>query len=159
MKRRNSTSGRMVALVTRSAIALATGCTGSGSTPASRPPAGYGIPAGENVTGAISSLAFDEAEATRYTRTADMLEGRVPGLRVGRSWRGEITLEIRGVGTIFGEPLLVIDGATIHTGNIGSALAAVHPRDVVRIDVLKDATSAAVYGVRGGNGVIIITTR
>jgi TonB-dependent SusC/RagA subfamily outer membrane receptor len=56
------------------------------------------------------------------------------------------------------EPLLVIDGVPAQ-GAIGPALAGLAPRDVARIDVLKDAGSTAIYGIRGANGVILITTK
>jgi len=57
------------------------------------------------------------------------------------------------------EPLLVIDDITIPAGSLASALVGIAPRDVARVDVLKDAGATAVYGSRGANGVIIITTK
>jgi TonB-dependent SusC/RagA subfamily outer membrane receptor len=57
------------------------------------------------------------------------------------------------------EPLLVIDDIPVQRGSLSMALASIAPHDVARIDVLKDAGSAAVYGSRGANGVVIITTK
>jgi len=77
---------------------------------------------------------------------------------------GSYTLRIRGPsslrGTLAGEePLLVIDDVPVSLGSLSNALAGIAPQDVARIDVLKDAGSTAIYGVRGANGVIIITTK
>lgn len=69
-------------------------------------------------------------------------------------------MQIRGKRSFSGgsEPLLVIDGVPVH-GAIASAVAGIAPRDVARIDVLKDAGSTAIYGAQGANGVIVITTK
>lgn len=161
---RNEINTRALGLAGTLGVALAIGCGGSGPRPYSRPApnevsVGYSTTSRTDVVSAISSLEVDEARDVGYSRIEDMLEGRVPGLRVLRSAHGGATLQIRGVGSFTSEPLLVIDGVQMHPGNIGSALAALHVRDVARVDVLKDASSAAIYGIRGGNGVIIITTR
>jgi len=73
---------------------------------------------------------------------------------------GDVSLRIRGTRSLHGdnEPLLVIDGVPAH-GAIGAALAGLVPRDIARIDVLKDAGSTAIYGIQGANGVILITTK
>ena len=66
----------------------------------------------------------------------------------------------RGIEPIMAdEPLLVIDDIPVPQGSLGSALAGMSPRDVGRVDVLKDAAAASIYGSRGANGVIIITTK
>lgn len=57
------------------------------------------------------------------------------------------------------EPLLVIDDVPVPRGSLGSVLAGLAPRDVARIDVLKDASATGLYGSRGANGVIVITTK
>src|SRR5207249_9192561 len=77
---------------------------------------------------------------------------------------GDFTLRIRGFKTLRqlggdDEPLLVIDDITVPAGSLGSALAGIAPHDVARIDILKDAGATVVYGSRGANGVIIITTK
>ena len=119
---------------------------------------GYGTESTSQVTGAIASLSPDEADA-RVTQVVQMLE-RVTGLTVFRLPGGGVSLRIRGTRSLHGddEPLLVIDGVPAQ-GAIGPALAGLAPRDVARIDVLKDAGSTAIYGVRGANGVILITTK
>lgn len=100
----------------------------------------------------------------RVTRVEELLQGRVPGLEVRRLPDGNYTLRIRGQHGIRGnpgddEPLLVIDGSLMPPGSLGSALAAIAPRDVARIDVLKDVAATGFYGARGANGVIVITTK
>ena len=119
---------------------------------------GYGTESTQQVTGAIASLSPGEKDA-RVTQVVQMLE-RVSGLTVIHLPNGDVTLRIRGTRSLHGdnEPLLVIDGVPAQ-GAIGAALAGLSPRDIARIDVLKDAGSTAIYGVRGANGVILITTK
>jgi TonB-dependent starch-binding outer membrane protein SusC len=149
------------------AFALLSGCGRSGEprsatpTPDDEVSVGYGTQSKENVTGAVTSITPTEAEA-RVARVEDLLS-RVPGLEVRPMPNGNYTLRIRGQHSIRGnatddEPLLVIDGV-VASGSLGSALAGVAPRDVARIDVLKDASATAIYGSRGANGVVIITTK
>jgi TonB-dependent SusC/RagA subfamily outer membrane receptor len=96
-----------------------------------------------------------------YARIEDLIEGRAPGVRVLHNQDGSIRLQIRGISSPTGhnDPLVVIDGSPTTELRPGSALAALNPSDVVSIDVLKDAASTAFYGMRGANGVIVITTR
>jgi TonB-dependent SusC/RagA subfamily outer membrane receptor len=110
------------------------------------------------VTGSIASLSPDEADA-RVTDAVQLLE-RVPGLTVTRLPDGGVSVQIRGTRSLHGdnEPLLLIDGVPAQ-GAIGRALAGLAPRDIARIDVLKDAGATAIYGIRGANGVILITTK
>jgi TonB-dependent SusC/RagA subfamily outer membrane receptor len=70
-------------------------------------------------------------------------------------------VRVRGGGGVLGdgEPLFVVDGVPLRALGPGGALDGIVPEDVARIDVLKDAASAAIYGSRGANGVILITTR
>ncbi|HTH65012.1 MAG TPA: TonB-dependent receptor plug domain-containing protein [Gemmatimonadales bacterium] len=86
----------------------------------------------------------------------ESLAGRFPGVEVNRTPSGVI-VRIRGGSSILGsnEPLYVIDGVEIMPGPDG-ALAGINPYDIESIEVLKDATSTAMYGSRGSNGVIII---
>jgi len=87
-----------------------------------------------------------------------MLEGRVPGLEVQRLGGNGISLRLRGARSFVGssEPLIVLDGTPLH-GPAGATLAGMDPRDVKRIDVLRDGSSLAAYGLRGANGVLLIT--
>ena len=121
---------------------------------------GYNAGDRHDETGAVSSLTGSEVSDPRYSSMAELLTGRVPGLQVLRGPNGPV-LRIRGVGSFIGstEPLIVVDGVALSEPGLPSPLWAINPRDVLRVDVLKDGTSAALYGVRGGNGVIVITTR
>jgi len=87
----------------------------------------------------------------------ESLSGRFPGVEVSRTSDGGVSVRIRGGSSIMGsnEPLYVIDGVEITPGPNG-ALAGINPYDIDSIEVLKDATSTAMYGSRGSNGVIII---
>lgn len=93
-----------------------------------------------------------------YTRIEQILVGRFPGVQVYSTGRG-LAIQIRGATSILGntQPLFVLDGVPFETGSEG--LLPINPDDVARIEVLKDAASIAEYGVRGSNGVILITTK
>jgi TonB-dependent SusC/RagA subfamily outer membrane receptor len=124
---------------------------------------GYGTRSRTLNTSAITSISPTEADA-RVGRVEDLLLGRVPGLDIVPLSNGGYTLRIRGARRFNGgetrdEPLLVIDNIAAPVGSLSSTLAGISPRDVARIDVLKDAAATSIYGVRGGNGVIIITTK
>jgi TonB-dependent SusC/RagA subfamily outer membrane receptor len=118
---------------------------------------GYGEQDRSLVTTAISSIA-PAGGPNRYARIEEMMRGRAPGVevrRVGHDFR----IRVRGAGALGGgEPLIVIDGMPMQQTSV-SALAGLNPNDVQRIDVLKDAGATAMYGSRGSNGVIVITTR
>ena len=166
------TDRRMRALlsVMAGACALTTpGC--SHSRPAAEPhPAavdsvsfGYGRQARRDVTGSISSIDSASLASTRVTRIEELLRGRVPGLEVITRPDGRLSVRIRGGSTLMasggGEPLYVIDGMPLHTGDLIGALDGISPHDISRIEVLKDAGATAAYGIDGANGVILITTR
>ena len=86
-----------------------------------------------------------------------VLAGRFPGVEVNRTADGGVAVRIRGGSSLLGsnEPLYVIDGVEINPG-VNGALTGINPYDIESIEVLKDATSTAMYGSRGSNGVIII---
>jgi TonB-dependent SusC/RagA subfamily outer membrane receptor len=115
----------------------------------------------ENGAHAVSTVTREEFESMRVGRIEELLMGRVPGLVVMRTPNGGYSLRIRGRTSFYGndEPLIVIDGMPIRQGGASNALMSLDPGDVARVDVLKDAGSTAVYGVQGGNGVVLITTR
>ena len=150
------------------ATALAAGCGPTSprlETPAPQDEVsvGYGTQNRHAITGAVTSVSPTEAE-TRVPRIEQLLQARVPGLEVLPLRDGTYTLRIRGAHGLRGsktedEPLLVIDDIPTLPGALGPVLASLAPSDIQRIDVLKDASATAVYGVRGGNGVIIITTK
>ena len=169
MTRRLPLHTRLAAPCSGLGIALLIGCTRAGSprleTPApdDEVSVGYGTQLKKNTTAAVTSVTPTEAEA-RLGRVEDFLAARVPGLEVLRLGDGTYTLRIRGAHGIRGrvtdgEPLLVVDDLPLTSGSVGSALAGIAPQDIARVDVLKDAAGTAIYGVRGGNGVIIITTK
>jgi TonB-dependent SusC/RagA subfamily outer membrane receptor len=120
---------------------------------------GYGTVARRDVTGAVGSVSGEVAQRSSPTTMADMLAGRVAGVEVRALPGGGTSVTIRGLRSLRGdgEPLFVVDGVPQHGGTNG-ALRDLDPRDVRSIDVLKDAGSTAAYGVRGANGVILITT-
>ena len=124
---------------------------------------GYEMQSRQTVTGAVGTIILpDDVGRPRVNRIEELLEGRVPGVSVTRLRGGNLSLQIRGVGRGYGngEPLLVVDGTPWTTDMpIRSLLNAINPNDVARIDVLKDASSAAIYGSRAGNGVLLITLR
>ncbi len=93
-------------------------------------------------------------------RVEDLIAGRFAGVEVIRLTNGGSAVRIRGVNTIMGntEPLYIIDGLEVSAGP-GGALAGLNPADIARIDVLKDPGSTAIYGIRGANGVILVTTK
>jgi TonB-dependent SusC/RagA subfamily outer membrane receptor len=100
------------------------------------------------------------AESAHYVYMEQLLMARAPGLEVRSVGQGRFTLFLRGRPTLGEgrEPLVVIDG--MQFGENGTdILAAMTPRDVKRVEVLKDAASTSVYGTRGANGVVVVTTR
>ena len=113
---------------------------------------GYSTQKRVNLTGAVSAITNEELVATKSQNAQNMLTGKVPGVRVIQktSEPGEFTnqFDIRG----FGSPLIVVDG--VPRGN----LQRMDPNEIESISVLKDA-SAAIYGVRAANGVVLITTK
>lgn len=144
------------------AIALA-GCSQSGATrqddaQEDEVSIGYGTQSKANTTGSQSSVDVDK-EKRPIARVEELLEG-VSGVRVLRSPTGGIRVQIRGASSILGsnEPLYVVDGMPIEVQS-GEGLSWLNPADIATIDVLKDASSTSIYGSRGANGVVIITTK
>lgn len=89
-----------------------------------------------------------------------LLQGRLSGVTVSRAPGGGISVQIRGPSSFYltDEPLYVVDGIPIQPGP-GSTLSWLNPQDIASITVLKDPGSTAIYGVRGGNGVVVIKTK
>lgn len=120
---------------------------------------GYGVQKKSDLTGSIASVkAKDMVRATPSGNITDALQGRMAGVSVlsgsGDPTSGN-TIRVRGVNSVNAEggPLVVVDGF------IGGSLDALNPADIASIEVLKDASAAAVYGSRGANGVILVTTK
>jgi TonB-linked SusC/RagA family outer membrane protein len=119
----------------------------------------YGIQKKISVTGAIASIDAKEIKQSSAANMTAVLAGRLPGLIAiqsggGQPGRDDATMYLRGAATLNGQnPLVLIDG--VPRDNI----RAIDPNEVATITVLKDASATAVFGVRGANGVILITTK
>lgn len=115
---------------------------------------GYGKVKRKHVTSSVSKVSLSEKSASSYTDMGEFLMGRVPGLTVTKTGNG-YKYVIRSTNTIYGntDPLFVVDGMTVDD------ISYLNPSDVDHVEVLKDASSAAIYGTQGGNGVILITTK
>ncbi|MFI5157237.1 MAG: SusC/RagA family TonB-linked outer membrane protein [Sphingobacteriales bacterium] len=121
---------------------------------------GYGTQKKRDLTGAISSVSSKDIANQPVPDVGEALEGKAPGVQIISSGApgSNVTVQIRGVGTINdASPLLVIDG--VPTPADVNYLNNLNMNDVASIDVLKDASAAAIYGSQGANGVIIITTK
>ncbi len=133
---------------------------------------GYGKVAKKDLTGAIGSLGIEDFNKGLQTSVDQMIKGRVPGVHITQSTSapgGGVSVRIRGVNslTASNDPLYVIDGFPIDNSAVtpGGAsmqrnpLNTLNPQDIASIEVLKDASATAIYGARGANGVILITTK
>ena len=128
---------------------------------------GYGSVKKEDMTGSITAIKADEVNRGAVVSTQDMLKGKVSGLYVmpgdGGPGSGS-TIRIRGAASLNAskDPLIVIDGVPIANGagsGMSNPLETINPNDIESFSILKDASSAAIYGSRASNGVIIITTK
>jgi TonB-dependent starch-binding outer membrane protein SusC len=118
---------------------------------------GYGTQSKKDITGAVAVIASEELLATPTTNLGQALQGKVAGVTVGNenSPGGGVMVRIRGFGTINdNSPLYVIDGVPTK-GNLNT----LNQNDIESMQILKDASSASIYGSRAGNGVVIITTK
>ena len=119
---------------------------------------GYGTQEKKEITSAVTSVKEADFNRGTVNDPIQLLQGKVAGLNITRPGgdpNAGFNVRLRGVST-FGansEPLIVIDGV------IGGSLSTVDPNDIASIDVLKDASAAAIYGSRGGSGVILVTTK
>lgn len=119
---------------------------------------GYGEQRKSDVTGASSSVSAKEIAKRPLVRVEQALQGTTSGVTVssssGQPGRG-LNVRIRGANSITGsnEPLYVIDGF------VGGNIESINPNDIESLEILKDASSAAIYGSRGSNGVVLITTK
>ncbi|MEM7654852.1 MAG: SusC/RagA family TonB-linked outer membrane protein, partial [Bacteroidota bacterium] len=122
---------------------------------------GYGTKKKVDITGSISPITSDDFEAQPLTRVSDALQGRAAGVQVNStdgSPGNNARIRIRGTNSITGPggPLVVVDGVI---WDVGANLGSINPSDIQAIQVLKDASSTALYGSRGANGVILVTTK
>ncbi len=119
---------------------------------------GYGTQKVTKVSGAISTVKAADIEKLVPVRTEDALQGRATGVNViqGGSPGSKPTVLIRGIPSFSGtDPVVIIDGVPQSLTDLNS----INPTDIESINVLKDAATTAIYGVKGGNGVILVTTK
>lgn len=120
---------------------------------------GYGKQKRESVTAAIATIESKELVQSPQANISNSLVGRLPGLlavqRSGQPGEDQTTLRIRGTGTFAGssDPLVIVDGIE------GINYNSIDPNEIESLSILKDASATAVFGVRGANGVVIITTK
>ena len=139
---------------------------------------GYGVVKKSDLTGSVSSLQRDDLNAGVNTSIDDLLLGKTAGVQITQASGepgGGVTMQIRGASSIgaSSDPLYVIDGFPIDnsglvtgtgSGVVGTRtprnpLASINPSDIESIEILKDASATAIYGSRGANGVILVTTK
>ena len=120
---------------------------------------GYGVQKKSDVTGALASVSSEELNTKPVSNAFEALQGKAAGVDITSSQRpGELgDIRIRGNRSLnaSNSPLYVVDGVPLNSGGIET----INPRDIESIDILKDASSTAIYGSRGANGVILITTK
>ena len=121
---------------------------------------GYGTQKKGEITSSITSMKEENFNKVPVVNPMSLIEGRVAGLTInsgGNDPNGELNIQLRGATSLKGNntPLIIIDGVP---GDKNS-LDAIAPEDIEAIDVLKDGSAAAIYGTRGNNGVVIVTTK
>ena len=120
---------------------------------------GYGVQKKSDVTGALARVDSKELNAKPVSNAFEALQGKAAGVDITSSQRpGSVgDIRIRGNRSLNASnaPLYVVDGVPLSAGGIET----LNPRDIESIDILKDASSTAIYGARGANGVVLITTR
>ena len=119
---------------------------------------GYGTQRKKEITSAITSVSAEQFNKGNINDVAQLLQGKVAGLSIARPGgnpNAGFEIRLRGLSTIGANtsPLVVVDG------QVGADLNSIDPNDIKSIDVLKDGSSAAIYGTRGSAGVIIVTTK
>lgn len=122
---------------------------------------GYQKISKERSTGAFNTMPVEDIRSIANENIASMIEGVIPGVQVAESADGNITIDdvvVRGVGSIDPQsskaPLVVVDGFPVEGG-----FSTINPSDIETVTFLKDAAAASIWGVRSGNGVIVITTK
>lgn len=119
---------------------------------------GYGTALKSDLTGSLTSVGEDSFKEQRVTSVDQALQGRASGVQVTTAVGapgGDVKIRIRGANSVVGDndPLFVIDGF------IGADFSLLNPNDIASMEILKDASSTAIYGSRGSNGVILVTTK
>ena len=118
---------------------------------------GYGVEKRSEISGSVASINSEEIDELPVLRLEQALQGRAAGVQVAQrsgSPGSGLTVRVRGTGTINNsDPLYIVDGMPVEN------LDYLNPNDVESMNILKDAASAAIYGARGANGVVLITTK
>ena len=141
---------------------LAAGCASSGKRPSGTASPAVGE-AGQ--TASVTVVEGREMQQNPSISIEQYLQSRVPGLSVHRLENGDYTIRIRQSARMMSgdgnsdEPLLVLDGVAIQANSVSQTLRQLDPRDIARVEVLKDASATAMYGSRGVNGVLVIRTK
>ena len=134
---------------------------------------GYGTQKKSDLAGAVSSVKLDDIKGTNAASLDGLLNGKSAGVQVTPTSGqpgGGMSIRVRGGSSVQGgnEPLYVIDGFPVYnssatagvlSGSVTNPLASINPGDIESINILKDASATAIYGSRGANGVVIITTK
>jgi TonB-dependent starch-binding outer membrane protein SusC len=156
---------RLVSVLVLVSAAACTSRQSRGIQPYEPPPPavtdGYGEKSKESAGGTAQSYTRDKDDTRQVTRVEELIEARLSGVVVTRTADGGYSVRVRGGASSFmanEEPLYVIDGVPFQVQD-GRGLSFLNPADVSRIDLLKNPSETAIYGVRGANGVIVITTR
>ncbi|GET33174.1 SusC/RagA family TonB-linked outer membrane protein [Prolixibacter bellariivorans] len=118
---------------------------------------GYGTQKKSDITGAVASVSADDLKGQPVSSVDQALQGRVAGVQITSNSGapgGSISVRVRGIGTINNaDPLYVVDGLPVGDINF------LNPNDIASVEILKDASASAIYGSRGANGVVLITTK
>tara|TARA_R110002049_G_scaffold301166_1_gene493051 strand:- start:10983 stop:14072 length:3090 start_codon:yes stop_codon:yes gene_type:complete len=139
---------------------------------------GYGTVKKSDLTGAVASIKAEDLNPGANVSVDQALQGRIAGVQISQKSNepgGGLSISIRGAGSIQAgtEPLYVVDGVIVNNGSVAATggagftgnqnprnpLNSINPADIASIEVLKDASSTAIYGSRGSNGVVLITTK
>lgn len=118
---------------------------------------GYGVQKKSDITGAVGSVKFDELPTEGMSSVDQALQGRMAGVQVvanSGAPGGSINVRVRGIATVNNsDPLYVVDGLPVDN------IDFLNPNDIASIEVLKDASASAIYGSRGANGVVLVSTK
>ncbi|MBQ8673661.1 MAG: TonB-dependent receptor [Bacteroides sp.] len=119
---------------------------------------GYGVQKKSVVTAAISKVSSEQLNLTKPSRVEDALKGKISGVQITQSSgqpNSDSKVRIRGIGSVTNsDPLYIVDGMPV-----GGGINYLNPNDIESVEVLKDAASAAIYGARAANGVVLVTTK
>ena len=119
---------------------------------------GYGVARKSDLTGSVGNLSSEKISERQVVNPVDALSGKIAGVVVNNNSSrpgGSLSVVVRGIGSIKAsiDPLYVIDGI------VGADISLINPNDIESMNVLKDASSTAIYGARGAAGVILVTTK